>query len=182
MRRKFFVLAAIFLALIPREVFAIAAMGPGAGEAIRNAADCLTVEVDCRAHTVKMQGLVIGQRGPCGDESKINCGRTTKNGTGRIGGKHRGPIVPNGVRIEGIRGMGDSGGGRVFHTPNPRNENSCPRGVDNTKGCITVSKTVMERLRRCGGVPLKITNAKGGGGGNNSRGPASTVSQNRRAQ
>lgn len=118
--------------------------GSGSGQ-------CGKVEVDCSTHKIKIGG---------GQEKTINCGKngTTKSGTGKVGGKHSGPIVKDGVRIEGIAGMGDSGGGRVFHLPFGGSQ---PTGSDSTKGCIAVDRETLTKLKSCKGATLSI---KGNGG------------------
>ena len=125
---------------------------------------CEKIEVDCASHTVKIDGQLAND----GNGGKINCGMSghvSVNGSGKIGGVHSGAIVPNGVEIEGIQGMGASGGGKVFHTPNPRDESSLPKGENSTHGCIAVSKLVLEKLRgECKGKSLAITGADGRGG------------------
>ena len=126
------------------------------------AADCGTITVDCKSGRISIPGLQK-YSGSCGEADRINCGKPTVNSPeghpGRIGGKHAGRIVPNGQRIEGIPGMGDSGGGKVFHTANPRNLNSCPKAANWGQGCITVTNAALQRLRQCVGSSLIIKNA-----------------------
>lgn len=137
---------------------------------------CQSIDVDCKNHVIKIDNQVPQDN----NGGKIDCGMSghpTVNGTGKVGGLHHGPIVPNGVEIEGIPGMGESGGGKVFHTPNPRDESSMPRGNDSTKGCIAVSKMVLDQLRgACKGAKLTITGGGKGGEmntGSTYRGPPS---------
>lgn len=128
------------------------------------AEDCGPIIVDCREGRISMSGLPA--KGSCGEPDRIDCGLPTRNSPpgypGRIGGRHKGPVVPNGIRIEGINGMGDSGGGKVFHTSNVWNDNSCPKLKTWGQGCITVGPEVIRRLRQCKGSQLIIKNARGG--------------------
>ncbi len=116
---------------------------------------CSQVHVDCSTHRIRIIGASISSA-----DQVIDCGKngTTKNGEGTIGGLHRGRTVKDGVRIEGILGMGDSGGGRVFHTAwwNP---GQMPTGVNSSKGCIRVSPNVLKILKKCKGARLSITGA-----------------------
>jgi hypothetical protein len=128
------------------------------------AADCGPIVVDCAAGRISISGLP--SKGMCGEVDRIDCGLPTRNSPegrpGRIGGKHHGTIVPDGVAIEGINGMGQSGGGKVFHTSNVWNDNSCPKRQTWGRGCITVGPEVIRRLRKCEGSQLTIVGAKGG--------------------
>lgn len=128
------------------------------------AVDCGPIVVDCAAGRIQISGLPKTSR--CGEPDRIDCGLPTRNSPegspGWIGGKHAGRIVPNGIRIEGINGMGDSGGGKVFHTSNVWNDNSCPKRQTWGRGCITVGPEVIRRLRECKGSQLTIKGAKGG--------------------
>jgi len=114
---------------------------------------CSSVHVDCATHKIQIVGANLPAR-----DRVIDCGRngTTKNGKGTIGGPHQGRVVKDGVRIEGIIGMGDSGGGRVFHTAWWR-PGQMPVGADNSKGCVHVSPEALRVLKSCKGAPLEIT-------------------------
>lgn len=128
------------------------------------AVDCGPIVVDCRAGTISISGLPA--KGRCGDPTIIDCGDPTRNSPegkpGWLGGDHNGTVVPHGVRIEGINGMGDSGGAKVFHTSNVWNDNSCPKRKTWGQGCITVGPEVIRRLRQCRGSELTIKGARGG--------------------
>lgn len=134
---------------------------------------CGQVEVDCSSFLIKIDG----QPAEDGNGGKIDCGKDnkTKNGDGKGGGPHSGPIVKDGVDIQSP-GMGQQGGGKVFHTPNPDDKSSLPSGANSTKGCVAVSNTVLEKLKNeCKGKPLKIVGAgSGGGGGGGSSGGSSS--------
>ncbi len=116
---------------------------------------CGQIKADCKTHKISIRG----------QSKTINCGRngTTITGTGKVGGRHSGPVVPNGVEIETPR-MGRQGGGKVFHTPNPRAMSGTPRGVDNTKGCIAVDLATLNTLKSCRGSPLEIIGNNNGAG------------------
>lgn len=128
------------------------------------AVDCGPIVVDCKAGKISLSGLP--KTGMCGEADRIDCGLPTRNSPegkpGWVGGRHSGKIVPDGIRIEGINGMGDSGGGKVFHTSNVWNDNSCPKRKTWGRGCITVGPEVIRRLRQCKGSPLTIVGASGG--------------------
>ncbi|NCN42036.1 hypothetical protein GW916_12395 [bacterium] len=127
--------------------------GAGARRFSVTTGQCKSVKVDCRTHRIYIEGAQLSKR-----DSVIDCGANGKtiNGTGTIGGLHRGRAVKDGVRIEGILGMGDSGGGKVFHTPwwNP---GQMPKGVDGSKGCVRTSPNVLRILKTCKGASLTIT-------------------------
>lgn len=124
---------------------------------------CGSVKVDCSTHRISFTGSVrVSAR-----ELVIDCGRggTTKSGTGWVGGRHSGPRVKDGVRIEGIQGMGDSGGGRVFHTTFwDKTGNTLPTGVNSSAGCIRLSPKVFKFMKKCKGSPLSIIGSGGRGG------------------
>lgn len=108
--------------------------------------DC-DVRVDCSTHQILVRGRA----------SLIDCGKPghrTRNGVGRVGGFHSGRVVHNGIRIEGIPGMGDSGGGRVFHSVSWG-----PKGLNDSNGCIHVLPRVRDELHRCEGSHLSIVGA-----------------------
>ena len=114
-----------------------------------NRSDC-DVQVRCDTHTISILGQV----------SKIDCGKpghVTHDGIGKIGRYHCGHIVPNGIRIEGIPGMGDDGGGKVFHSVSWG-----PKGLNDSRGCIHVTPAVRTLLHRCAGSKLTITGADQG--------------------
>ncbi len=108
--------------------------------------DC-NVKINCSTHVITVLGKT----------SRIDCGKpghVSYNGVGRIGGYHKGKIVKNGIRIEGIRGMGDSGGGKVIHSVSWG-----PKGLNDSKGCIHVTPTTRDTLHQCQGSRLVITGA-----------------------
>lgn len=119
---------------------------------------CGDVTVDCGSHTIHFSGVRIPA-----SEKAVNCGKKgkTKDGVGRIGGRHSGERVKNGIQIEGIPGMGASGGGRVFHLP-WWNGNMKPTQLNSSNGCIHISPLVMALLKRCEGSKLTIKNSYGG--------------------
>ncbi len=119
---------------------------------------CGDITVNCSTHMISFSGVRV----PASDRV-INCGKkgTTKDGVGTIGGIHNGRRVPNGVQINGIRGMGASGGGRVFHSP-WWNGNMKPTGLNSSRGCIHVAPSVLALLKRCKGSKLTIKNSYGG--------------------
>lgn len=129
------------------QVAAALALGLLTGPAFANPDECGPVTVDCHIHKIKFKDV----------EAVINCGAngTTPNTKGKVGGPHKGEIVKDGVDIK-APGMGQDGGGKVFHTPNPDDKSSVPTGVDNTKGCIGVDNEVLEKLKKCEGAPLEI--------------------------
>ncbi len=122
-------------------------------------AACGNVIVDCATHRIVIGGKSLSAR-----ESVIDCGRPglTKNGMGKIGGRHSGRRVKDGVAIDNFPGMGQSGGGKVFHTVFWRNP-PWPKGQDASRGCIRISPPVLAILKTCKGSNLQIKNAKGGG-------------------
>ena len=108
------------------------------------------VQVDCSTHEITVLG----------ETSRIDCGKpghVTRNGVGRIGGYHHGRIVPNGIEIEGIPGMGASGGGKVLHSVSWG-----PRGLNQSNGCIHVLPQVRDVLHQCQGSRISITGANSG--------------------
>lgn len=126
---------------------------------------CQSVRVDCRTHRISIGGVNLPS-----SEQIIDCGKggRTINGSGRIGGRHHGRVVKDGVAIEGIQGMGQSGGGKVFHTAFWRRP-PLPKGENSSKGCVRVTPKVLKVLKTCKGAPLTITGgspARGGGRGN----------------
>lgn len=124
-------------------------------------AACGTVSVDCGTHMIQIGG----------HRAKIDCGAPgrTKNGVGKIGGRHKGELIKDGVAIDNFPGMGQSGGGKVFHTVFWRRPPN-PTGVDASRGCVRVDPNTLRILKGCKGSPLVIRNAKGGG-----RNPATTA-------
>ena len=114
------------------------------------------VKADCKTHKIKVKGK----------ESTINCGKggTTITGKGKVGGPHKGKVVPDGVDIKSPR-MGQAGGGKVFHTPNPRAMSGTPTGTDSTKGCIAVDLATLNLLKSCANSPLEIIGNDNGSGG-----------------
>jgi hypothetical protein len=110
--------------------------------------DCGKIMIDCHTHK-----MTIGNSPP----KTINCGAngTTPSTKGVVGGPHKGEIVKDGVDIR-APGMGQDGGGKVFHTPNPDDKSSVPQGNDSTKGCIAVDNEDLEKLKKCKDAPLEI--------------------------
>lgn len=107
----------------------------------------------------------------CGGGNKRgNCGGDGKTATckGKVGGPHKGNVVKRGVRIENCAGMGDSGGGKVFHLGSLTQDVSC--------GCIHVDVASLRKLEtECkdaalnisgnGGSTKAVKNRKGRDGG-----------------
>jgi len=122
---------------------------------LESGGSCGQVRVDCKTHKIEIKG----------QSKTINCGRngTTITGTGKVGGPHRGKVVPDGVDIQTPR-MGQAGGGKVFHTPNPRSMSGTPTGVDTSKGCVIVDLATLNILKGCQGSPLQIIGNDNGGG------------------
>lgn len=114
--------------------------------------DCGPIYVDCLTHKIKIGSM----------EKTVNCGAAGKTPSTRgvVGGPHHGEIVPDGVDIR-AKGMGQDGGGKVFHTPNPRDPSSVPTGVNNSKGCVTVDLETLNKLKTCEGSPLEIIGSDG---------------------
>lgn len=133
---------------------------------------CSKVEVDCSTHKIKVDGK----------EETIGCGanNATKNGQGKVGGKHSGQVVTRGVDIKSP-GMGQDGGGKVFHTKDPK---GCAEGEpppqDTSKGCIIVSCELLKKLETCEGASLTITGAGGGGGSGSSSSRSSSSGSGRK--
>jgi hypothetical protein len=130
-----------------------------------NSGACGSVKVDCATHKISIIPVNINPRA-----AVIDCGRMglTKNGIGMVGGLHSGSVVKDGVNIQ-IPGMGESGGGKVFHTcfwrQDPR-----PTGQNSSAGCVHTSPAVLAKLKTCKGSPLEIVNAEGGGANPNASG------------
>lgn len=135
---------------------------------LAHAENCGTVVVDCEAKKITLPGLQ--ERSHCGRADAIDCGYSTVNTPldkdgdpipGEIGGGHNTRKVPHGIEILNILGMGNSGGGKVFHTPNPYNLASCPKGKTWGLGCISITSEALKRLQECKGSKLVIKNAHG---------------------
>lgn len=127
----------------------IPASGQGGGGA------CGNIKADCKTHKLSIKG----------QDKTINCGAggTTITGRGKVGGPHKGSVVPDGVDIQSPR-MGQAGGGKVFHTPNPKAMSGTPTGADNTKGCIAVDLETLNVLKGCKDAPLEIVGNDNGSG------------------
>ncbi len=117
--------------------------------------NCGEIKADCKTHKIKVKEK----------EATINCGKggTTITGKGQVGGPHKGAVVPDGVDIKTPR-MGQAGGGKVFHTPNPKAMSGTPTGTDSTKGCIAVDLETLNLLKSCQGSTLDIVGNDNGGG------------------
>ena len=116
---------------------------------------CGSVYVDCRNHTINIDGHV----------STVDCGKSgkTRSGKGTVGGRHSGPKVPDGLYMNtpGMRGTA-----KVFHTWGGYRRNgrtpSYPRGTmpmgrNSSEGCVVVSDQVYAKLKSsCRGKPLTI--------------------------
>lgn len=115
---------------------------------------CGSVYVNCLDHTINIDGVI----------STIDCGKggTTTTGSGRVGGRHKGPKVPDGLRMK-TTGMYYT---KVFHTwggyrRDGRNYSyppgTRPRGQDTSAGCVIVDDATYAKLKSsCVGKPLTI--------------------------
>lgn len=117
---------------------------------------CKKAVVDCKSHT-----MTFGE-GSGAKKYGIQCGPPTRNSgavPGKLGKCDRWGTVGDWCQVEGIDGMGKSGGMKIFHCmpggPQPKGD----RGL----GCITVTREVLVQINRCGGnTDLTIKNAAGG--------------------
>lgn len=115
---------------------------------------CRNVKADCQSGVLDIDGW----------KTRISCGRngTTKSGFGRVGGYHGnwdGAKVPCGTAINGISGMGQSGGGRVFHTRDGncgKYSRAAPPYSHQSKGCIIVTVEAQAKLHKCRGARLQV--------------------------
>lgn len=114
---------------------------------------CGDIKVDCSSHQ-----MTIGSDSPV----SIDCGKNgaTPSGIGKVGSLHSGEVVKDGVKVEGIGNMFETG--KVFHLPPGGGE---PTKSDNSKGCIHVNEKTLSKLKTCQGSSLSIAGSDGGKAG-----------------
>ena len=163
----------LFLALIALPSFTHPIKKNRKKSSVQTTKSC-NVEVSCVDFNIKInyveneKNKTVTGNVNCGDfrkrvwkNRKRGIRASTKSGTGRVGPIHWGKLVPRGIQIRGIRGMGNDGGGKVFHTSNRNGSGRTPRGANSSEGCIHISPKIQKILEnKCRGARLKVTGNK----------------------